>query len=94
MNVDSRRVGAELIGQSEGVGSSVVFLHRRDHEGGEVGTVLHVEPPVPAVERATRADPLHRGYGVSGEHSHYREGLPWLGADVLWKSFDFWWGTC
>lgn len=53
MNIDSCGVGPELVRQSEGVRSGVVLLHRRDHEGGEVGGVLHVVPLIPVREGPT-----------------------------------------
>lgn len=94
MNVDSCRVGAELVGQLEGVRSGVALLHRRDHEGGEVGGVLNVVPLIPVGQGPTRTDPLDGGCRVSREHPCHSQGLPRLGTDVLRKSFDLWWGAC
>lgn len=50
VDVDSCRVRAELIGQSEDVGSSIILLHCTDHEGGEVHRVLHMVPLIPIWE--------------------------------------------
>lgn len=53
MNIDSRSVGAKLVGESQCVSSGIALLHRRDNEGGEVSGVLHMIPLVPVGESPT-----------------------------------------
>jgi len=63
---DSCRVGAELIGQFEGVGSRIVLLHARDGEGGELTGVLYMVAIIlPARQRLSRVQPLDAWFGVS-----------------------------
>lgn len=68
VNTDSGGGRAELVGQSEGVRSGIVLLCCRDHEGGELGRVLHMVPFVPVGQSSTRVNPLHSGNRVSREH--------------------------
>lgn len=42
-NVNRCRIGSKLVGQFQGVGTSVFFLHTGDDEGGEVLRGLNVE---------------------------------------------------
>lgn len=82
MHIDSGGGRAELVGEPKGVGAAVGLLHRRDHQGGEVGAGLDTAPAVPVREGLPRADPLDRRCGISRENPSHAQGLARLGADV------------
>lgn len=66
-NVNSRCVRAKLIGQFEGVASSVLFLHPGDDESGQVVRGLDVETASRChFDAPPTARPLNV-FGVTGE---------------------------
>lgn len=87
-NVNRRRVGSELVGQFQGVGSSVFFLHTGDYEGGQVLRRLDVETSAGGhLDGLAAAGPLDV-FGVSREGARHRQDFAWLNADIFRQGLD------
>lgn len=82
-NVNRRRVGSELVGQFQGVGSSVFFLHTGDDEGGQVLRCLDVETSTGGhLDGLATAGPLN-AFGVSREGTRHRQDFAWFDANIF-----------
>lgn len=86
--MNSRCVGSELVGQFEGVASSVFLLHPGDDEGGQVLCGLDVEASAGShLNGFAAAWPLDV-FGVAGEGTGDCQDFARLDADVLRQSLD------
>lgn len=81
--MNRRRVGSELVGQFEGVGSSVLFLYTSDDERGEVLRGFNVETSTGShLDGFSTAGPLDV-FGVSREGTSHCQHFARLNADVF-----------
>ncbi len=88
--MNSRCVGSELIGQFEGVGSSIFLLHPGDDEGGQVLRGLDVEASTSShLDGFAAAGPFDV-FGVARKGTGDCQDFARLDADVFWQSFDPW----
>lgn len=77
------RIRSKLVGQFQGVGSGVFFLHTRDDEGGKVLRGLDVETSAGGhLDGLATAGPLDV-FGISREGTRHCQDFAWLDADIF-----------
>lgn len=77
------RVGSELVGQFQGVGSSVFFLYTGDDEGSKVLRGLDVETSTGShLDGLATAGPLNV-FSLSGKGTCHCQDFAWLDADIF-----------
>lgn len=87
-NVNSCCVRSELVGQFERVRSSIVLLHPRDNEGGQVLRGLDVEAPTSRhLDGSSPARPLDV-LSITREGAGNCQDFAWFDADVFWQSLN------